>query len=116
MASNGNFSNSNSPRKQNDWETNPRWKGVTRPYSQADVEKLRGSVRIEHTLAKLGAERLWKLLHEEQFVRALGATTGNQAVQQVKSRSESDLRKWMASGGRCEQCGPNVPGPEFVPC
>src|SRR6202453_3493252 len=85
MASNGNSSNGNSSPGQNDWETNPRWKGVTRPYSQADVEKLRGSVPIEHTLAKLGAERLWKLLHEEQFVRALGATTGNQAVQQVKA-------------------------------
>src|ERR1700693_4666338 len=84
MASNGNPSNGDSSHRQNDWETNPRWKGVTRPYSQADVEKLRGSVPIEHTLAKLGAERLWKLLQEEQFVRALGATTGNQAVQQVK--------------------------------
>src|ERR1700693_657560 len=85
MASNGNPSNGDSSHRQNDWETNPRWKGVTRPYSQADVEKLRGSVPIEHTLAKLGAERLWKLLQEEQFVRALGATTGNQAVQQVKA-------------------------------
>src|SRR6202162_5179449 len=85
MASNGNPSNGDSSHRQNDWETNPRWKGVTRPYSQADVEKLRGSVPIEHHLAKLGAERLWKLLQEEQFVRALGATTGNQAVQQVKA-------------------------------
>src|ERR1700728_4591536 len=85
MASNGNSWNGNSSHKQNDWETNPRWKGVTRPYSPADVEKLRGSVHVEHTLAKLGAERLWKLLHEEPFVRALGATTGNQAVQQVKA-------------------------------
>jgi isocitrate lyase len=85
MASNRGSSNGNSAHKQNDWETNPRWKGITRPYSQADVEKLRGSVHVEHTLAKLGAERLWKLLQEEQFVRALGATTGNQAVQQVKA-------------------------------
>src|ERR1700728_4653993 len=85
MASNGNSWNGNSSHKQNDWETNPRWKGVTRPYSPADVEKLRGSVHVEHTLAKLGAERLWKLLHEEPFVRALGATTGNQAVQQVRA-------------------------------
>src|SRR6204780_5404757 len=85
MTSNGNSTNGNSSHQQNDWATNPRWNGITRPYSQADVEKLRGSVRVEHTLAKLGAERLWKLLHEEPFVRALGATTGNQAVQQVKA-------------------------------
>src|SRR5580693_7096976 len=83
MTSNGNSSNGNSSHQQNDWATNPRWNGITRPYCQADVEKLRGSVHVEHTLAKLGAERLWKLLHEEGFVRALGATTGNQAVQQV---------------------------------
>ncbi len=62
-----------------------RWSGVTRPYSTADVERLRGSVRIEHTFAQLGARRLWKLLHEEPFVAALGALTGNQAVQQVRA-------------------------------
>src|SRR5579863_9287150 len=85
MTSNGNSPNGNSSHQQDDWSTNPRWSRITRPYSQADVAKLRGSVRVEHTLAKLGAERLWKLLHEEEFVRALGATTGNQAVQQVKA-------------------------------
>src|ERR1051326_8270928 len=68
-----------------DWETNPRWDGVTRPYSPEDVEKLRGSVHIEHTLARLGAERLWELLQERPYVAALGAMTGNQAVQQVKA-------------------------------
>ncbi len=62
-----------------------RWAGITRPYSAADVERLRGSVRIEHTLAQLGARRLWKLMHEEPFVAALGALTGNQAVQQVRA-------------------------------
>ena len=74
-----------SPDLEAEWSSNPRWEGVTRPYKAADVEKLRGSVRIEHTLARLGAERLWKLLHEEQPVLALGAVTGNQAVQQVKA-------------------------------
>ena len=63
----------------------PRFDGITRPYSQADVDRLRGSVRIEHTLARLGAERLWKLLHEEPYVAALGALTGNQAMQQVRA-------------------------------
>lgn len=62
-----------------------RFAGITRPYSEADVERLRGSVRVEHSLARLGAERLWRLLHEDEPVRALGALTGGQAVQQVKA-------------------------------
>ena len=66
-----------------------RWDGITRPYEQADVERLRGSVRIEHTLARLGAERLWELMQRPQGVRALGAMTGNQAVQQVKAGLEA---------------------------
>jgi len=68
-----------------EWRSNPRWNGISRPYSAKDVEQLRGSVRVEHTLARLGAERLWNLLHSEEFVPALGAVTGNQAVQQVKA-------------------------------
>jgi isocitrate lyase len=68
-----------------DWETNSRWRGITRPYSANDVERLRGSIAVEHTLARLGAERLWDLLHQESYVNALGAMTGNQAVQQVKA-------------------------------
>jgi isocitrate lyase len=67
------------------WESDPRWKGITRPYSAEDVVRLRGSVRIEHTLATLGAQKLWRLMHEEPFVNALGALTGNQALQQVKA-------------------------------
>lgn len=62
-----------------------RWAGVERTYSAEDVIKLRGSIDIEHTLARRGAEKLWKLVHEEDFVNALGALTGNQAVQQVKA-------------------------------
>ncbi len=67
------------------WETNPRWQGIKRPYSAEDVLRLRGSIQIEYTLARLGAERLWDLLHSEPYVAALGALTGNQAVQQVKA-------------------------------
>ncbi len=67
------------------WETDPRWRGVKRPYTAEDVHRLRGSVQIEYTLARLGAERLWHLLHSEPYVAALGALTGNQAVQQVKA-------------------------------
>ena len=70
---------------ERDWQDNPRWKGVQRAYSGADVVKLRGSVAIEHTLARRGAEKLWRLLNTEDFVNALGALTGNQAMQQVKA-------------------------------
>ncbi len=70
---------------QNDWNTNPRWAGITRPYTQQDVERLRGSIHVEHTLARLGAERLWNLLQRESYVPSLGAMTGNQAVQQVQA-------------------------------
>jgi isocitrate lyase len=66
-------------------EEHPRYAGIERPYSQEDVERLRGSVVIEHTLARLGAEKLWELLHTEDYVPALGALTGNQAMQQVKA-------------------------------
>ena len=67
------------------WHTDSRWKGTKRPYSSQQVEKLRGSFQVEHTLARLGAERLWWLLHHEDYVPALGALTGNQAVQQVQA-------------------------------
>jgi isocitrate lyase len=70
---------------QESWDMDERWKGIERPYSAEDVLRLRGSVRIEHTLARRGADKLWKLVHEEDFVNALGALTGNQAVQQVKA-------------------------------
>ena len=68
-----------------DWRTSPRWRGLERNYSVEDVQRLQGSVIIEHTLARRGAEKLWDLLHTEEFVPALGALTGNQAVQQVKA-------------------------------
>src|SRR5438270_7060545 len=70
---------------EDSWKGNLRWKGIKRPYSAADVVRLRGSIQIEHTLARLGAERLWNLLQSESYIAALGALTGNQAVQQVKA-------------------------------
>jgi isocitrate lyase len=70
---------------ENQWRSNPRWKGVTRPYKAEDVIRLRGTVQVEHTLARLGAERLWDLLQEKPYVAALGAMTGNQAIQQVEA-------------------------------
>jgi len=70
---------------EREWTENSRWKGVERPYDAAEVFRLRGSITIEHTLARMGAEKLWRLMHEEPFVNALGALTGNQAMQQVRA-------------------------------
>src|SRR5215475_6972767 len=67
------------------WAADPRWAGTERSFAAADVIRLRGSVAEDHTLARLGAERLWSLLRHEDYVHALGALTGNQAVQQVKA-------------------------------
>jgi len=77
---------------ENDWATNPRWKGVKRPYSAADVVRLRGSLQIEHTLARRGAEKLWELVNgssKKGYVNCLGALTGGQAVQQAKAGIEA---------------------------
>ena len=65
---------------EKDWASNPRWTGITRPYAAKDVERLRGSVHLEHTLARLGAERLWCLLHTEFYVPSLGAMTGRRGM------------------------------------
>ena len=70
---------------QHEWNTDPRWAGITRNYSAADVVRLRGTIPVEHSIAKIGAEKLWRYLHEKDFVNALGALTGNQAMQQVKA-------------------------------
>ena len=79
--------------------TNPRWKGVKRTYSAADVVRLRGSVPIEHTLARRGAEKLWNLVNTEPFVNTLGALTGNQAMQQVKAGLKAIyLSGWQVAG------------------
>jgi isocitrate lyase len=70
---------------QKSWEMDPRWEGITRTYTAEDVIRLRGSIDIDYTLAKKGSEKFWKLLNEEDYINALGALTGNQAVQQVKA-------------------------------
>ena len=82
-----------------EWETNPRWKGVVRNYVAEDVENLKGSVDIEYTLAKLGAERLWDLLKSEHHVKALGAVTGNQAVQMIQAGLKAIyMSGWQVAG------------------
>lgn len=77
-----------------EWEDETRWKGVKRPYLAEEVVKLRGSVQIEHTFARMGAKRLWELLHTDPYVKALGALSGNQAVQQI----EAGLKAIYVSG------------------
>jgi isocitrate lyase len=84
---------------QADWDSNPRWDGVQRSYTAEDVVRLRGSVAIEHTLARRGAEKLWDLIHSEPYVNALGALTGNQAMQQVKAGLKAiHLSGWQVAG------------------
>ena len=84
---------------QKDWDTNPRWIGVKRNYTAEDVVRLRGSIKVEHTLAKMGAEKLWNLCVNEPFVNALGALTGNQAMQQVKAGLKAIyLSGWQVAG------------------
>jgi isocitrate lyase len=84
---------------EKEWAENPRWKGIKRGYTAEDVVRLRGSVPIEHTLAKRGAEKLWNLINTEPFVNSLGALTGNQAMQQVKAGLKAIyLSGWQVAG------------------
>src|SRR5512135_1458399 len=86
-------------RLQKEWNENPRWKGIKRGYTAEDVVRLRGSVQVEHTLAKRGAEKLWRSINEDPFVNALGALTGNQAMQQVKAGLKAIyLSGWQVAG------------------
>lgn len=82
-----------------DWKTNPRWKGVVREYTGEQVARLQGSITQEHTLARLGAEKLWKALHENDYVHALGSITGNQAVEMAKAGLKAIyLSGWQVAG------------------
>ena len=84
---------------EREWKTNPRWQGVVRPYTAEDVVRLRGSLPIEHTLARRGAEKLWQLLETEPFIRTLGALTGNQAVQMVHAGLKTIyISGWQVAG------------------
>ncbi len=84
---------------QQKWESDPRWKGIKRGYTAEDVIRLRGSIEVQHTIAQRGAEKLWSLINEEPFVNALGALTGNQAMQQVKAGLKAIyLSGWQVAG------------------
>ncbi|MFZ6768579.1 isocitrate lyase [Undibacterium sp. Di26W] len=84
---------------QKDWDTNPRWNGIKRNYTAEEVVRLRGSMKVEHTIAKNGAIKLWDLVNNEPFINALGALTGNQAMQQVKAGLKAIyLSGWQVAG------------------
>ncbi|MGA8010368.1 MAG: isocitrate lyase, partial [Thiomonas sp.] len=84
---------------EQDWAQNPRWKGIKRGYGADEVVRLRGSLTVEHTLASRGADRLWKQMHDLPFVNALGALTGNQAMQQIKAGLQAIyLSGWQVAG------------------
>ena len=97
------------------WKDNPRWNGVERPYTAEDVERLRGRLPIEHTLARRGAERLWQLLNTRPFVNALGALTGNQAMQQVKAGLEAIYCSGWQVAGDANLAGQMYPDQSLYP-
>src|SRR5690606_19669368 len=100
---------------EKDWAENPRWKGIKRGYTAADVVRLRGSVQIEHTLAKRGSEKLWNLVNTEPFVNALGALTGNQAMQQVKAGLKAIYPSGWQLAGDANLAGEMYPDQSLYP-
>jgi isocitrate lyase len=115
---NGNQNGTQSNEKQLEtlWANEKRWIGITRPYTAKEVIRLRGSIHIEHSLARLGAERLWKLLHEEDYVAALGALTGNQAVQQVLAGLKAIYLSGWQVAGDANLAGQMYPDQSLYPC
>ena len=105
----------NEKQLENMWANDPRWEGITRPYSAKDVVRLRGTVHIEHSLARLGAERLWNLLHTEDFVPTLGAMTGNQALQQVQAGLKAIYMSGWQVAGDANLAGQMYPDQSLYP-
>ena len=115
---NGNQNGTQNNEKQLEtlWANEKRWNGIARPYTAKEVIRLRGSIHIEHSLARLGAERLWKLLHEEDYVAALGALTGNQAVQQVLAGLKAIYLSGWQVAGDANLAGQMYPDQSLYPC
>ncbi len=105
----------NETQLQNMWATDPRWKGVTRTYTAKDVVRLRGTIPIEYSLARLGAERLWELLHTESFLPTLGAVTGNQAVEQVQAGLKAIYMSGWQVAGDANLAGQMYPDQSLYP-
>ncbi|MEU1824914.1 isocitrate lyase [Streptomyces abikoensis] len=97
------------------WATDPRWQGIERTYTAEDVVRLSGSVREEHTLARRGAERLWRQLHEQDYIHALGALTGGQAVQQVKAGLQAIYLSGWQVAADANQAGHTYPDQSLYP-
>src|SRR5271155_3705272 len=120
MSANGNSTNGNGHNKNGnshaDWTTNPRWSGITRPYSYEDVLRLRGTIQIEYTLARLGAERLWNLMHTEPHVAALGAITGNQAIEMVQAGLQAIYGSGWQVAADGNSAGDVYPDQSLYPC
>jgi isocitrate lyase len=116
MAPNGGNGNGANGKFKPDWNRSARWRGITRPYSFEDVVRLRGSIQIEHTLAHLGAERLWHLMHTEPYVPALGALTGNQAVQMVQCGLKAIYASGWQVAADANTAGDIYPDQSLYPC
>jgi isocitrate lyase len=97
------------------WKDNPRWTGIERPYSADEVDRLAGSVRVEHTLARMGAERLWELMQSEDYVAALGAMTGNQAIQMVQAGLQAIYVSGWQVAGDANDAGEVYPDQSLYP-
>src|SRR5216684_4502705 len=102
--------------KHSDWTSNPRWSGITRLYSYADVLRLRGTIQIEYTLARLGAERLWNLMHTDPYVPALGAVTGNQAIEMVQAGLQAIYGSGWQVAADANTAGDVYPDQSLYPC
>jgi isocitrate lyase len=100
---------------EKDWSTNPRWKGVKRGYSAQEVVRLRGSIGVEHTIADITSKKLWKSMHEKPFVNALGALTGNQAMQQVKAGLNAIYLSGWQVAGDANKAGAMYPDQSLYP-
>ena len=100
---------------ENSWNTDQRWNGIDRPYGAEDVLRLRGSVKIEYTLAKMGADRLWNLMQTEPYVRSLGALTGSQAVQQVQAGLKAIYVSGWQVAGDANSSGATYPDQSLYP-
>src|SRR5258706_466913 len=100
----------------NYWANDPRWSGITRPYSYSDVVRLRGSIQIEYTLARLGAERLWNLMHTDAYVPALGAITGNQAIEMVQAGLKAIYGSGWQVAADGNTAGDVYPDQSLYPC
>ncbi|HZV90302.1 MAG TPA: isocitrate lyase [Candidatus Binatus sp.] len=117
MSSNGtNGANGKTKHSHADWTTNPRWAGITRPYSYDDVLRLRGTIQIEYTLARLGAERLWNLMHSDAYVPALGAITGNQVIEMVQAGLKAIYGSGWQVAADGNTAGDVYPDQSLYPC